>query len=253
MEAPPAETPPPPVTRSESAPAGSPPAAAERTPAPRPLAPWIGPAGATIATVIDAALLALALGGYAALFAHPRALALLAVWFTGALILGVLSPVRRKAGTVRHTDPWLLLALFVLPIAAAPLGAWGERFDLAMLPGGDLRGWAGVLIAGLGLTLRMAAIVQLGPRFDPTVAILPGHVLETRGLYARIRHPGYAGAWITALGGALTFGSAWGLAAVVLMAAALAARVRAEERALAAHFGESWSVYRGRTGAFWPR
>lgn len=224
-----------------------------RPEAPRERPPWLAPLGATLATALDAALLALALGGVAALLAHPRALALLAVWFTGALILAALHPVRTKTGTRRSTDPWLLLALFVLSMIAAPLAAWGERLGVGMLPGGEVRGWAGVLLAGLGLVLRMSAMVQLGSRFDPTVAILPGHALETRGLYARIRHPGYAGAWIAALGGALAFGSALGLAAVALMSAALAARVHAEENALAAHFGEAWRVYRERTGAFWPR
>ncbi|MEO5618382.1 MAG: isoprenylcysteine carboxylmethyltransferase family protein [Candidatus Eisenbacteria bacterium] len=228
-------------------------AEAPRPEPPRARSVWVGLLGAAFATTLDAALLALALGGVAALLAHPRALALLTVWFAGALILGSLRPVRGRAGTVRNTDPWLLLALFVLPMIAAPLSAWGERLGVGMLPGGEVRGWLGVLIAGLGLALRMRAMVQLGPRFDPTVAILPGHALETRGLYARIRHPGYAGAWIGALGGALTFGSAPGLAAVALMAAALATRVHREEKALAAHFGEAWQVYREGTGAFWPR
>lgn len=213
----------------------------------------MGLLGAILATAVDAGLLALALGGFAALLYHMRALALLAVWFVGAWILGSRRPVRGKAGTVRATDPWLLLALFVLPMIAAPLAAWGERAGIAPLPGGDPRGWIGVLVSGLGLALRISAMVQLGSRFDPTVAILPGHVLETRGLYARIRHPGYAGAWVAALGGALAFGSALGLLAVALMAAALALRVRGEEKVLAAHFGEAWSVYRERTGAFWPR
>jgi len=220
---------------------------------PAPRAVLLGLLGAGAATAFDAVLLAVALGGIAPLVGHLRALALLAVWFAGALVLGTLRPVRSQAGTRRATDPWLLLVLFVLPVLAAPLAAWGERFGIAVLPGGDLRGWAGVLLAAAGLALRIAAIAQLGPRFDPTVAILPGHALETRGLYARLRHPGYAGAWLAALGGVLAFGSAVGLVAVVPMAAALAARVRSEERMLAGHFGEAWRVYRERTGAFWPR
>jgi len=220
---------------------------------PSPRAALVGLLGATAATALDAVLLGWALGGLAPLVAHLRALALLAVWFAGALVLGTLRPVRGQAGTRRATDPWLLLALFVLPVVAAPIAAWGERVGLAMLPGGEARGWFGVLLAAAGLALRVAAIVQLGSRFDPTVAILPGHTLETRGLYALIRHPGYAGAWLTALGGVLAFGGGVGLVPVALMAAALAARVRGEERVLAEHFGDAWRVYRQRTGAFWPR
>ncbi len=209
--------------------------------------------GASAATALDGLLLAFALGGFAPALAHPRALALLAVWFAGSLTLATLRPVRPRAGTVRAMDPALMVALFVLPIAAAPLAAWGERLGLAPLPGGEARGWAGVALVAFGLAVRIAAMARLGSRFDPTVAILPGHALETGGLYARVRHPGYAGAWLAALGAALAFGSALGLPAVALMAAALAARVRSEERTLAAHFGEAWRVYRQRTGAFWPR
>jgi len=213
----------------------------------------VGLVGAAAATLLDALLLALALGGTRALLAHPRALALLAVWFVGALVLGTLRPVRAKAGTVRNADPWLLVALLVLPLAASPLAAWGERIGVGLLPGGALRGWAGVVLVALGLALRIAAMSRLGSRFDPTVAILPGHALETGGLYASMRHPGYTGAWLAALGGALTFDGGFGLIAVALMGVALGARVRSEERVLAEHFGEAWRVYRGRTGAFWPR
>lgn len=213
----------------------------------------VGLVGAIAATLLDALLLALALGGTHALLAHPRALALLAVWFVGALVLGTLRPVRAKAGTVRTADPWLLFALLVLPLAAPPLAAWGERLGVGLLPGGAMRGWVGVLLVVAGLALRIAAMTRLGSRFDPTVAILPGHALETGGLYARMRHPGYAGAWLAALGGALTFDGAFGLIAVALMGVALGARVRNEERALSAHFGDAWQVYRGRTWAFWPR
>lgn len=213
----------------------------------------VGAVGATLSTALDALWLTLAIGGWRALLAHPRALGLLAVWWVGALILGAARPVRARAGTRRTSDPILLAALLVLPLAAPPLAAWGERLGVWVLPGGEARGWAGVALAAAGLALRIAAMVQLGSRFHPTVAILSEHALETRGPYSRIRHPGYAGAWLAALGGVLAFGSALGLAPVALMGVALAARVRSEERVLAEHFGESYREYRTRTGAFLPR
>lgn len=208
---------------------------------------------ALVSTALDFLLLALALGGAGAVLAHPRAVALLAVWLVGALVLGAARPVRALAGTRRTSDPLLLVLLLVLPLIAPPLAAWGERTGSWMIPGGAARGWIGVAIVVAGLSLRIAAMMQLGSRFDPTVAILPGHALETGGLYSRIRHPGYTGAWLAALGGVLTFGAALGLVPVALMAGALLARVRNEERALEAHFGEAFRGYRARTGAFVPR
>jgi protein-S-isoprenylcysteine O-methyltransferase Ste14 len=209
--------------------------------------------GALAATAIDAALLALALGGMRPLITNVRAIALLTVWLCGALVLAWLRPVSARVGTRRESDPLLMAALLLLPLAAAPLAAWGERAGAWLLPGGAARGAAGVALAAAGLALRIGAMARLGSRFDPTVAILPGHALETQGLYSRIRHPGYAGALLAALGGALAFDGAQGLAAVALMAVALAVRIRHEERALESHFGEEYRRYRARTGALLPR
>jgi protein-S-isoprenylcysteine O-methyltransferase Ste14 len=210
-------------------------------------------AGAAATTALDAVLLALALGGGAALLAHQRALALLAIWLAGSAVLGWLRPVRPRDGTRRESDPWLLASLLLLPLAVAPLAAWSERTGLWPVPGGQARAAAGLLLVLGGLALRMAAMARLGSRFDPTVAIIHDHALETRGPYARMRHPGYTGAWLAALGAALVFHGALGLVPVALMGFALALRVRHEERALEAHFGDTWRDYRRRTGAFVPR
>jgi protein-S-isoprenylcysteine O-methyltransferase Ste14 len=213
----------------------------------------LGALGALAATGIDAALLAIALGGLADLATHRRALALLGVWLAGAVALAWSRPVRARAGTRRTTDPLRMVALLLLPMLVAPLAAWGERHGVWVLGGGLPRAAAGLALVAIGLGLRIAAMRQLGSRFDPTVAILAGHALETRGPYARIRHPGYAGALLAALGGALVFASALGLPLVALMGLGLAGRIRDEERTLLAHFGGEYAAYRARTGAFLPR
>ena len=235
------------MTGPETSPSGgaSPPAA--------PPSVFAGLLGARVTTAFDALLLGTALGGFHPLLASRRALALLAIWLAGALVLALARPVRRREGTQRAADPFLLLALFVLPLVVAPLAAWGERAHLLHLPGGTPRAIAGLALVAAGLALRIGAMRQLGSRFDPTVAILSDHVLETRGLYSRIRHPGYTGAWLASLGAALTFASGAGLFVVALFAVALGARVRREERVLEAHFGDAFRAWRARTGAFFPR
>jgi protein-S-isoprenylcysteine O-methyltransferase Ste14 len=79
------------------------------------------------------------------------------------------------------------------------------------------------------------------------------HALETRGLYAGIRHPGYLGAVLATLGGALAFGSAAALAPVAAMGLLLWARAGREERMLEQHFGDAYRSYRARSGQFLPR
>jgi protein-S-isoprenylcysteine O-methyltransferase Ste14 len=209
---------------------------------------------ALIGAAIDAALLAWGLGGFPALLRHGRALALLAVWTIGGLILARLRPARGQEVAERQPEPGLWMpALFLLPLVTPALAAWGERLGIAILPGGAALRWAGVALSAGGLAVRIAAMSQLGPRFSPLLAIQHGHTLETRGLYRRIRHPGYLGAALASTGAALAFGSALGLVPVAVFWALLALRAGLEERMLEARFGDEFRAWRSRTGAFWPR
>lgn len=205
-------------------------------------------------TGLDAALLAGALGGSAPLLAHTRALALLCLWAMGGVALALLRPVRgHDAVAVEPESPLVLLALFLIPLATPPVAALGERLAYGVLPGGATLRWAGVVLSGAGLALRIAAMAQLGSRFSPRVAMQREHALETGGLYGRIRHPGYAGALLASLGGALAFGSALALPLVAAMGLLLWNRAGREESMLEHHFGDGYQRYRSRTGRFLPR
>src|SRR5439155_6944026 len=92
-----------------------------------------------------------------------------------------------------------------------------------------------------------------GSRFSPLIAVQREHPLETAGLYARIRHPGYLGAWLAALGAALAFGSALALPLLGLMLLSLESRMRREELLMERHFGDRYRRYRERTGRLLPR
>ena len=219
-----------------------------------PAARVVRPGLALIAAALDAVLLALALGGWRALASHPRALALLACWAISGVVLAALRPSRSREVVAEARESRLLLvALGLIPLAIPPLAAWSERAGWGALPGGAALRWAGVGMAALGLLMRVIAMRQLGARFSPLLSVQPGHVLETRGLYARIRHPGYLGAWLAALGATLAFGSGPVLAAVLVFGALLATRARREEALLEQHFGDAWRAHRARTGAFLPR
>jgi len=205
-------------------------------------------------TALDAALLAVALGGVPSLFAHPRALALLACWGVGGLVLALLAPVRTQEVVADSRENVALLAgLGLLPLVTPPVAALGERLALGSLPGGLWLRWAGVALSAAGLALRIAAMAQLGSRFSPLVTVQREHPLETRGVYARVRHPGYLGSWLCAFGAMLAFGSALGLLPLAPFTALIGARARREEALLERHFGNAYRSYRERTGAFVPR
>lgn len=205
-------------------------------------------------TAVDAALLALALGGVGALLHHARARALIVLWGAGAVVLGLLRPVRAQDVVERApAQVPLLIALLFVPLLTPALSALGERFGWVPLPGGEPLRWSGVALVAIGLAIRTLAMVQLGSRFSPQIALQRGHTLETRGLYARIRHPGYLGSALAALGAALAFGSAVGLVGVALMGVALHLRMVQEEEMLARRFARDYAEYRARTGRLLPR
>ncbi len=210
--------------------------------------------GALLATSLDALLIAAGLGGFAALFGHTRALALLGGWAIGAVVLALLHPVRKLETSEREQgQAAMMIALFLLPLATPPLSALGERLALWPLPGGATLGWSGVALSAGGFALRIAAMARLGSRFSPYVEVQQGQTLETRGLYAWVRHPGYLGAWLASLGAAMAFGSALGLAPVLVFGVLLAWRAGREDAMLERHFGESFREYRARTGGILPR
>src|SRR5438105_1154138 len=205
-----------------------------------------------LALLVDALLLAIGVGGPVALVHHPRALALLGIWIVSApLLAGPRAPAAAREEV--RADPLVLLLLTLIPLLTPLLSAVGERFGVWPLPGGMALRWTGVAISAAGFALRIAAMRRLGSRFAPVVALEHGHRLETGGVYARIRHPGYLGAWLGNLGIVLAFGSAAPLVLVAAMALVQLARIRNEERALEQRFGEAFREYRRRSGSFLPK
>ncbi len=108
-----------------------------------------------------------------------------------------------------------------------------------------------VVIIGFALMLigegmRVAALLTLGRFFTMRVAVLKGHQVVDRGLYAFVRHPAYTGWFVLSLGVALFFGSIIGLVGTVLFVIVIGLRVVAEERALRTDLGDAYVTYSNR-------
>ena len=136
----------------------------------------------------------------------------------------------------------IFAAFFVARFEFARLDAWKAETRLAALA-----------LIWLGLALRLWAILTLGAFFRRTVHLHDGHRMITSGPYRIVRNPAYLGSLLTLVGVGLGLGS-W-LSALVLALAGLVAfgqRIRVEDAALTARFGEEHLAYRKRKAALIP-
>lgn len=162
----------------------------------------------------------------------------------GAFVVGELWQafhVRRGATRADLRAETLFRAMFFSGILLLPFGR-------AVAPGAAIgSGWLfalGVLIAWLGLLLRWWSFVSLGKYFTVVVKTSEDQPVVDRGPYRALRHPSYTGLLLAFAGGGLMAGnwvSTAGAVGVVL--AALIYRLRIEERALNAAFGDRYREF----------
>lgn len=120
--------------------------------------------------------------------------------------------------------------------------------------------WQGPVVQALGvacylggLGLRLWSMRTLGRAFSYDLKVRDGQALVTSGPYARLRHPSYTGLVLWSAGFALWNPSLPGM--IVLMGTTvpqIVYRIRVEEGLMAAHFGEAWRRYVGRSWALLP-
>ena len=126
---------------------------------------------------------------------------------------------------------------------------------LGRLPPDSLIGWVGFVVGGsaiaIGCVLAIRAVVDLGGRVTPWPRPRPDAHLVESGIYARLRHPIYAGLILLSLGwGALT-ASPPAFVAALLLAVLLDAKARREEAWLLERY-DAYADYRRRSKRFVP-
>ena len=102
----------------------------------------------------------------------------------------------------------------------------------------------GMVLIVAGLAVRWVAILTLRKYFTVDVAISSDHKVVMTGLYRYVRHPAYLGSLLSFLGLAISF-SNW-LSAVVIffpITGAFIYRIKVEEEALEAFFGDAYRQY----------
>jgi methyltransferase len=91
----------------------------------------------------------------------------------------------------------------------------------------------GLVVFGLGKSIKFWAMASLGARWSFRVLVLPGAPLVTSGPYRWMRHPNYVGVMGELVGVAIALSAfITGTLAIVLFGWVLVKRIRVEERAL---------------------
>jgi protein-S-isoprenylcysteine O-methyltransferase Ste14 len=104
---------------------------------------------------------------------------------------------------------------------------------------------AGLILILVALALLIWARSHIRGLYSGHVEVQAGHRLVVSGPYRLIRHPGYSGFLLLALGIALGYSSWIGLLAIpLLLLPGLAYRMSVEEKLLLEQFGEEYLAYK---------
>jgi protein-S-isoprenylcysteine O-methyltransferase Ste14 len=161
----------------------------------------------------------------------------------------VIARSRPHQGTKRWDTAllWLLLPamMAIMPVAALDDG----RYHWFPLPWWACVTGYSLFFLGIGLTTWAEAVNKF---FEPTVRIQTdrGHIVIETGPYALVRHPGYAGATVMAVGIALCLGSLYALIPAVLTSLLLILRTQWEDQTLQAEL-TGYSNYARRVRYKW--
>lgn len=153
-----------------------------------------------------------------------------------------------RAGAAARWIGGIGMAATVLTYLFAP-----RRVAWARLPVSRTVRWAGGALAASCVPVIYWTFSSLDENVTPTERVRPTAELVTTGPYRWVRHPVYTVGAVFWTGIGLLTANGLVLLWLALGVLGVAARTPAEERALAAAFGEEYREYARRTGGFVPR
>jgi protein-S-isoprenylcysteine O-methyltransferase Ste14 len=166
----------------------------------------------------------------------------------------IMNTRQRKKGNVIKSEDKGSLILLTSMIA---LGYF-LSFSFASTPAGRIYHWntfftTGAILAVTGLTIRITSITTLKKYFTYSVSKVEGHEIIEKGLYNKIRHPGYLGQLIIFAGISASL-SNW-LSILSMMIPVLIGflyRIKVEERFMTDQLGSKYTDYQKRTKKLLP-
>ena len=118
---------------------------------------------------------------------------------------------------------------------------------------------ATVLLLGIAVILMLCGFAfaiwarrHIGRFWSARVTLKEGHRLIESGPYSLVRHPIYSGLLLSMAATVMTIGTVQSVCGYALLVGALVFKLVAEERLLAANFGEAYQEYQKRVKALIP-
>ena len=182
--------------------------------------------------------------------------ALYAILDAGLLLSELALVWRRRASRASHTGHdrgshlwlWGIIVGSIIAGHLAALSHVGPRLFIG-LPWA----WVGASLFAAGTVLRWWSIVHLGRFFSVDVAISHDHTVVETGPYRVVRHPSYTGLLLQCAGLGVVLGTLFSLLVIIVPTfLVLAHRIRVEEKALLANFGDVYADYTRRTKGLLP-
>jgi protein-S-isoprenylcysteine O-methyltransferase Ste14 len=148
------------------------------------------------------------------------------------------------------------LSIWILVISIS-VGYW-LSFIIGATKTGRIYHWntfflIGAILVAIGLVIRISALLTLKQQFTYVVTKIENHELIEKGLYNRIRHPGYLGQMVIFLGISTSI-SNW-LSIVFMIVPVLIGymyRITVEEKFMIKQMGQKYIDYRKRTKRLIP-
>ena len=145
---------------------------------------------------------------------------------------------------------WAILPGFLVVFFAPPL-EW--IYLPAVLPRNLWMQIAGLVLILAAMGLRIWTRAHMRGLYSGHVEVQVGHRLVQSGPYHFVRHPGYTGFLLMALGLVVGYSSLIGLFAIpILLLPGLAYRMKVEERLLSEQFGDEYRAYALKTRKLIP-
>lgn len=169
-------------------------------------------------------------------------LAIYLIWLISEVVLNRM--LHSNATDKQGADKNSLLIIWVIIVFAITLALFTTT-SFAMPIGKDVIRYVGLGIIVLGILLRIWAVSTLGKFFTVDVTIRQDHQLVKHGFYKYFRHPSYTASLLTFFGFGMSLNNWYSLLIVVFaVIVVFTMRIRIEEKALTAQFGDQYLQYK---------